>query len=113
MCPAPCRCTACTATSPSPRTVRRWLAEQNIRFAVTVIPRGAVGGEYVTTKGHYQPLTPAGIGYPELYQVLAGEAHYLLQRKDLRDIVVATAKAGEFVRIPPGYDHQSRAGGSA
>lgn len=84
---------------------RRWLAEQNVRFDITVIPPGAVGGEYVKTKGHYHPLTPAGIGYPELYQVLAGEAHYLLQRKDLGDVVVVTAKAGEFVLIPPGYGH--------
>ncbi|WP_437344448.1 glucose-6-phosphate isomerase family protein [Methanoculleus frigidifontis] len=50
-------------------------------------------------------LAPAGIGYPELYQVLAGEAHYLLQRKDLSDGVVVTAKVGEFVLIPPGYGH--------
>ncbi len=84
---------------------RRWLAEQNVRFDITVIPPGTVGGEYVKTKGHYHPLSPAGIGYPELYQVLAGEAHYLLQRQDLRDVVVVTAKAGEFVLIPPGYGH--------
>ncbi len=55
---------------------RRWLAEQNIRFDITFILPGTIGGEYVKTKGHYHPLTPAGIGYPELYQVLAGEAHY-------------------------------------
>jgi glucose-6-phosphate isomerase len=36
---------------------------------------------------------------------LPGEAHYLLQRSDLRDVVVVTAKAGEFVLIPPGYGH--------
>ncbi len=109
--PATHPCTSCIATSPSPGTVRRWLAEQNIRFDITVIPPGAVGGEYVTAKGHYHPASPAGIGYPELYQVLAGEAHYLLQRKDLRDIVVVIAKAGEFVLIPPGYGHQPGKGG--
>jgi len=64
-----------------------------------------VGGEYVKTKGHYHPLSPSGIDYPELYQVLAGEALYLLQRSDLSDIVAVTAKAGEFVLIPPGYGH--------
>ena len=37
--------------------------------------------------------------------MLAGEALYLLQRNDLDDIVVITAKAGEFVLIPPGYGH--------
>jgi glucose-6-phosphate isomerase len=82
-----------------------YLREQNIRFDITVIPPGTVGGEYVKTKGHYHPLSPSGIGYPELYQVLAGEALYLLQRSDLGDIVAVTAKAGEFVLIPPGYGH--------
>ncbi|WP_300998894.1 glucose-6-phosphate isomerase family protein [Methanoculleus sp.] len=43
------------------------------------------------------------IGYPELYQVLAGEALYLLRRSDLSDIVAVAARAGEFVPIPPGY----------
>jgi len=84
---------------------RAYLNEQNLRFDITVIPPGTVGGEYVKTKGHYHPLSPSAIGYPELYQVLAGEALYLLQRSDLRDIVAVTAKAGEFVLIPPGYGH--------
>ena len=84
---------------------RAYLTGQNLRFDITVIPPGTVGGEYVKTKGHYHPLSPSGIGYPELYQVLAGEAFYLLQRSDLLDVVVVTAKAGEFVLIPPGYGH--------
>jgi glucose-6-phosphate isomerase len=84
---------------------RAYLREQNVRFDITVIPPGTVGGEYVKTKGHYHPLSPSGIGYPELYQVLTGEALYLLQRSDLRDVVVVTAKAGEFVLIPLGYGH--------
>ena len=84
---------------------RAYLNEQNLRFDITVIPPGTVGGEYVKTKGHYHPLSPSAIGYPELYQVLAGEALYLLQRSDLDDIVVITAKTGEFVLIPPGYGH--------
>jgi len=51
---------------------RAYLREQNVRFDITVIPPGTVGGEYVKTKGHYHPQSPSGIGYPELYQVLAG-----------------------------------------
>lgn len=46
---------------------------QNIRYDITVIPPAVLAGEYVKTKGHYHPENPpAGIGYPELYQVLAG-----------------------------------------
>lgn len=86
---------------------REILSRQNIRYDITVIPPAVLGGEYVKTKGHYHPENPAGIGYPELYQVLSGEAHFLLQRKDLSDVVAVTASAGEFVLIPPGYGHVS------
>jgi len=90
------------ALTPEDRT---WLGGQGIRFDLTVIPPAVIGGEYVKTKGHYHPENPAGVGYPEVYQVLAGEAHYLLQQKDLSDVVAVTARAGEFVLIPPGYGH--------
>jgi len=81
------------------------LAAQQVRFDMTVIPPGVICGEYVKTKGHYHPTAPDGTGYPELYQVLEGEAHYLLQKEDLSDVVVVHAKAGESVFIPPGYGH--------
>ncbi len=86
---------------------RETLSRQNIRYDITVIPPAVLGGEYVKTKGHYHPKNPAGIGYPELYQVLSGEARFLLQRKDLSDVVAVTAYVGEFVIIPPGYGHVS------
>ncbi len=81
------------------------LSRQNVRYDITVIPPAILSGEYVKTKGHYHPENPAGIGYPELYQVLAGNARFLLQRKDLSDVVSVVASAGEFVMIPPGYGH--------
>jgi len=87
---------------------RTYLNEQNLRFDITVIPPGTVGGEYVRTKGHYHPQSPSGTGYPGFCQVLAGGALYLLQQSDLGDVVVVTAKAGEFVLIPRGYDRQPR-----
>nr|WP_067053282.1 glucose-6-phosphate isomerase family protein [Methanofollis ethanolicus] len=90
------------ALTPEDRT---WLYEQGIRFDLTVIPPATLGGEYVKTKGHYHPENEAGVGYPEVYQVLAGEAHYLLQIKDLSDVVAVTARAGDVVLVPPGYGH--------
>ncbi len=86
---------------------RELLSRQHIRYDITVIPPAVLGGEYVKTKGHYHPENPAGIGYPELYQVLSGVARFLLQRKDLSDVVAVAAYAGEFVLIPPGYGHVS------
>lgn len=84
---------------------RAWLSAEDLRYDMTVIPPLMLCGEYVKTKGHYHPQTPAGTGYPELYQVLAGEAHYLLQHRNLRDIVAVRAGAGEVVVVPPEYGH--------
>ena len=84
---------------------RRWLREQEIRFDITVIPPGDLCGEFVKTKGHYHPANPSGTGYPEIYEVLEGEAHYLLQTRDCADVVMITAFAGEIVVVPPGYGH--------
>lgn len=82
-----------------------WLISHKIRYDITEIPPGEIGGEYVKTKGHYHPDAPDGFGYPELYQVLSGSAHYLLQKKDLSEFILVCALAGDFVLIPPGYGH--------
>ncbi len=57
------------------------------------------------TKGHYHPDNSAGVGYPELYEVIEGIAHFLLQKKTLDDIVLVEAEKGDIVVIPPGYGH--------
>ena len=84
---------------------RSWLTEQQLRFDITVIPPREICGEFIKTKGHYHPDNPSGTGYPEIYEVLAGEAHYLIQDQDCSDVVMITACAGEIVVVPPGYGH--------
>jgi glucose-6-phosphate isomerase len=84
---------------------RSWLNEQQLRFDITVIPPREICGEFIKTKGHYHPDNPSGTGYPEIYEVLAGEAHYLIQNQDCSDAVIITACAGEIVVVPPGYGH--------
>jgi glucose-6-phosphate isomerase len=86
---------------------RRWLHGQDLRYDITVIPPKELCGECVKTKGHYHPENPQGIGYPEIYEVLAGEVHYLLQTRALDDVVLITASANDVVLIPPGYGHVS------
>ncbi|MBN1431893.1 MAG: glucose-6-phosphate isomerase [Methanomicrobiaceae archaeon] len=86
---------------------REWLSAHLLRFDLTRIPAGTISGEFVKTKGHYHPAAPDGRGYPELYQVISGHAHYLLQKEDLSDIVVVEAGPGDIVLIPPGYGHVS------
>ena len=86
---------------------RNWLKGQNLRYDITVIPPADLCGECVKTKGHYHPENPQGTGYPEIYEVLEGEAHYLLQDRGLTDIVLVSAVKGDVVVIPPGYGHVS------
>ena len=86
---------------------RLWLREYRLRYDITVIPAKDVCGEWVKTKGHYHPKNPAGVGYPEIYEVIEGFAHYLLQSQALDDIVMVSASAGDIVIIPPGYGHIS------
>ncbi|MDO9323397.1 MAG: glucose-6-phosphate isomerase family protein [Methanoregula sp.] len=84
---------------------RLWLAEQKLRYDITVIPPRELCGEYNKTKGHYHPADPNGTGYPEIYEVLFGEAHYLIQNTDCSDVVMIAARAGDVVVVPPGYGH--------
>lgn len=84
---------------------RLWLRTQQARYDLTVIPPKVICGEYVKTKGHYHPMNECGVAYPELYEVLQGEGHYLLQSLDLKDILCIRAREGERVLIPPGYGH--------
>ena len=77
-----------------------------LRYDITIIPPGMLGCEYIKTAGHYHPNVPEGrVTYPELYEVLEGEALYLLQNLDHSDVVVVYATAGDKVLVPPGYGH--------
>ena len=88
------------------RADREKLIEQGLRYDITIIPPGTLGCEYMKTAGHYHPLVPGGsVTYPELYEVLDGEALYLLQNLDCSDIAVIHASAGDKVLVPPGYGH--------
>jgi len=86
---------------------RQWLRRHNLRYDLTVIPSRIICGEWVKTKGHYHPKNPAGVGYPEIYEVIEGEAHYLLQSRELDDVVMISAFTGDLVIIPPEYGHIS------
>lgn len=76
-----------------------------LRYDITIIPPGKLGEEYNKTYGHYHPLSPSKIAYPEVYQVLKGNAVYVLQKEDMKQFVVTEASKGDIVLIPPGYGH--------
>ncbi len=88
------------------RSDRNSLIEQGLRYDITVIPPHMMGSEYIKTAGHYHPAPRGGrVSFPEIYEVLEGEALYLLQKQDLSDVVAINASAGYKVLIPPGYGH--------
>jgi len=88
---------------------KKLMEEKNLRYDVTIIPPMKLGKEFVKTAGHYHPFVPGTkITYPEVYEVLEGEAHYLLQKKEddkTTDVVLISAEKNDKVIIPPGYAH--------
>jgi len=88
------------------RSDQETLQEQGLRYDITIIPPRMLGVEYIKTAGHYHPLVPGGkVTYPEIYEVLEGEALYLLQKQNLSDVVAVSAFAGDKILIPPDYGH--------
>jgi glucose-6-phosphate isomerase len=90
----------------------QWAMESaGLRYDITVIYPGTIGSEYVKTVGHYHPKVPGQPWtYPEVYQVLSGKAHFLLQRGgeisgEVEDFIVAEFDAGDILLIPPYYGH--------
>lgn len=84
--------------------------QYRLRYDITIIPPLSLGREYVKTAGHYHPSLN-DLTYPEIYEVLEGKAHYLLQKPDkvdisrIVDVVVIEAEQGDKVIIPPNYGH--------
>lgn len=93
----------------------RW-ERASLRYDLTVIRPGALGSEYVKTQGHYHPTaSDMRLAFPEVYQVVYGRAHYLLQHADnmlapaeqqiIDDVVWVDAEPGDKVVMIPEYGH--------
>ena len=54
-----------------------------IRFDITLIKAMEIEDEFSKTYGHAHPKAIEGMSYPEVYQVLLGEATFLLQKTNL------------------------------
>lgn len=87
------------------------ICKSGLRYDITIIKPGRLGREFVKTAGHYHPVKPGtDVTYPEVYEVLFGTAHYLLQKPDetgrrALDVILVEAQPGDKVVIPPGYGH--------
>ncbi len=83
-----------------------------LRYDVTVLRPGTISREFVKTAGHYHPFKEGtDLTWPEVYEVLHGRAHYLLQcavpdhPDRLKEVYLIAAKPGDKVLIPPGFGH--------
>jgi glucose-6-phosphate isomerase len=82
------------------------IKRENLRYDVTVIRAGSLGNEFVKTFGHYHPA-----GFPEIYEVLAGQAICLLQRpqadnpRRILECLALAAGPGSKILLPPGFGH--------
>ncbi|MDD5474065.1 MAG: glucose-6-phosphate isomerase family protein [Candidatus Methanoperedens sp.] len=85
------------------------MKEHGLRYDITVIPPRMMGCEFVKTAGHYHPKVPGSdTTFPEIYEVLRGEARYLMQKPEddgIMDVILINASEGDKVIIPPGYGH--------
>ena len=89
--------------------------KNRMRYDVTVIRPGLLGKEFVKTAGHYHPPSEnSSVPYPEVYEVVHGTAHYILQKLasvsedgqcQVSDVIVVEAQAGDKVVMLPGYGH--------
>ncbi len=91
---------------------RERLSESGLRYDITFIRPGSIGREHLKTAGHYHPEKPGThLTYPEVYEVIYGRAHYLLQKPregnfgDMESVILIAAKPGDKVLIPPGFGH--------
>jgi glucose-6-phosphate isomerase len=79
-----------------------------LRYDVTLIPPRMFGDEFVKTYGHYHPEAKPGLSYPELYQVLNGEALFIMQKRrrdDSMDCIISRCRNGDVIFVPPNYGH--------
>jgi glucose-6-phosphate isomerase len=88
---------------------REKIIEHSVRYDLTFTSNGKIGKEFLKTYGHYHPEVEKGLTYPEIYEILEGNAYFILQKPvrddELEDVIVVTAKEGDKVIIPPNYGH--------
>jgi glucose-6-phosphate isomerase len=84
------------------------LSLAELRYDVTLIPPMRLGQEYPKTYGHYHSVGPGGLAYAEVYEVLQGTAHVLLQkieREKVIDLYVVEGHPGDKLVVPPDHGH--------
>ena len=79
-------------------------SKHQVRYDITVIPAIMLGPEFNKTFGHFHDkVHGTDLSYTEIYEVLQGNAHCILQSE--REFYVCEAKQGEKIVIPPNFGH--------
>ena len=82
-----------------------------VGYGIVYFPPGVYGGEYVKSSGQYHAILPGHtMAAPEIYTVLVGQGHFMLQRStppydEITDAVLVNVNAGETFIVPPDYGH--------
>lgn len=83
--------------------------EYKLRYDITIIPPCMLGCEFVKTAGHYHQIVPGtDVTFPEIYEVLDGNARFLMQKLDgdiIKDVAIINAEQRDKILVPPGYGH--------
>lgn len=95
-----------------------WLAgdeevwrQARVGYGIVFFPPGVFAGEYVKSSGQYHAIVPGQtMATPEVYTVLKGCGHFMLQRstpphEEILDAVLVEVNAGETFVVPPDYGH--------
>ncbi len=84
-------------------------SQAGVGYGIVYFPPGVYGGEYVKSLGQYHAILPGHtMATPEIYTVLAGRGHFMLQRSTppydaVEDAVLVEVNAGETFLVPPDY----------
>ncbi len=81
---------------------------QQLWFGLTKIAPGTIGDEYYMTKGHFHALEADG---DEIYMVISGSGHLVLQSRDNQSQVVEMTPGGLYY-TPASWAHRTVNSGS-
>lgn len=81
----------------------------NLRYDILDSVPVKLGDEYNKTAGHYHSIShDKNFTYPEIYELIKGEAYYLMQKVEsdkVIDVYAVRASSGDKVIMPSNYGH--------
>jgi glucose-6-phosphate isomerase len=91
------------------RTDDRWMDAHGLRYDLIVTLPGRIGEELNKTAGHYHNDAGDGVSFPEIYDVVRGQAAFVLQYSagsdDVGDVRILNCQTGNRIVIPPDWGH--------